>query len=437
VGRKRSYAPLNVFLNARLLGQLSREKSGAVRFQYDKNWIEWEHAVPVSISLPLREDQFSGSQVMAVFENLLPDYDPIRRRVAERVGAQGTDAFSLLSEIGKDCIGALQFLAEDEVPQASDELTGKVLSDKNIEALLGDLDLTPLGLRGENSFRISIAGAQEKTALLRHNGKWVQPSGTTPTSHIIKPQIGKMHSGIDLSDSVENEYFCLKLLRNFGLKTANTDIATFGQIKALVVERFDRRWTKDGRLIRLPQEDCCQALSIAPTGKYQSEGGPGIVDIMNVLRGSDTPLEDRLDFFKANILFWLIGATDGHAKNFSLALSSRGRFRMTPLYDVLTLQHSVDKKRLPHKDFKLAMRVGKSNQYNVAKIQGRHFLDTGIQAGLSRKVITDLFDTISEQAPIAIASTIDELDNQLSMNVPAYLVDSINNAMKQRLSRLH
>lgn len=432
MGRKRSYTPLNVFLNARLLGQLKREKSGAIRFKYDADWINWEHAVPVSISLPLREDQFTGAQVLAVFENLLPDYDPIRRRVAERVGAQGTDAFSLLSEIGRDCIGALQFLAEDEVPQAIDELTGETLSEKNIEALLGDLDVTPLGIRSENSFRISIAGAQEKTALLHHKGKWMQPSGTTPTSHIIKPQIGKMHGGIDLSDSVENEYFCLKLLREFGLKTANAEIAIFGKQKALIVERFDRRWTQDGRLIRLPQEDCCQALSVAPTGKYQSEGGPGIIDIMNVLRGSDTPIEDRLDFFKANILFWLIGATDGHAKNFSLALSSRGRFRMTPLYDVLTLQDSVDKKRLPHKDFKLAMRVGKSNQYNVTKIRGRHFLDTGVQAGLSRKVITELFDSIIALAPLAISRAANDLDSQF----PDYLVESISQSMTQRLSKL-
>ena len=432
MGRKRAFAPLNVFLNTRLLGKLTREKSGAVRFAYDPDWIAWEHAIPVSISLPLREDQFTGAQVMAVFENLLPDNDPIRRRVAERVGAQGTDAFSLLSEIGKDCIGALQFLADDEVPQEADQLTGTSLSDNEIEKLLKDLDVTPLGIRSENSFRISVAGAQEKTALLFNKGKWIQPSGTTPTSHIIKPQIGKLHGGIDLSNSVENEYFCLKLLRHFGLKTANTEIRTFGSHKALCIERFDRRWTKDGKLIRLPQEDCCQALSVAPTGKYQSEGGPGIVDVMDVLRGSDNPIDDRLDFFKANILFWLMGATDGHAKNFSLALSSRGRFRMTPLYDVLTLQTSVDQKRLPHKDFKLAMRVGQSNQYNVERIRGRHFVDTGVQAGLSRKSVADLFEKIESEYRSAMDATCAELD----ADFPTELVDSVTNAIAHRISRL-
>ncbi|MCL4153764.1 UNVERIFIED_CONTAM: hypothetical protein GTU68_013580, partial [Idotea baltica] len=432
VGRKRAYAPLNVFLNNRLLGQLNREKSGAIRFQYDREWIEWEHAIPVSISLPLREDQFTGAQVMAVFENLLPDNAPIRRRVAERVGAQGTDAFSLLSEIGKDCIGALQFLSEDETPQEADKLTGETLNDDDIEKLLTDLDVTPLGIRSENSFRISVAGAQEKTALLFNNEKWIQPSGTTPTSHIIKPQIGKLHGGIDLSNSVENEYFCLKLLHHFGLKTAHTQIKTFGNKKALCIERFDRRWTKDGKLIRLPQEDCCQALSVAPTGKYQSEGGPGIVELMNILRGSDNPIDDRLDFFKANILFWLIGATDGHAKNFSLALSSRGRFRMTPLYDVLTLQTSVDQKCLSHKDFKLAMRVGQSNQYNVERIRGRHFVDTGVQAGLSRKRIADLFEVIKSEYQPALDACCQELEPTF----PQELIESVSNAMEHRIARL-
>jgi len=428
VARKRTYAPLNVFLNSRLLGQLNREKSGAVRFQYHSEWINWEHAIPVSISLPLRADQFTGAPVLAVFENLLPDYDPIRRRVAERVGANGTDAFSLLTEIGRDCIGALQFLPEDQTPQPSNELAGTVLSEADVASLLKDLDVTPLGIRSENSFRISVAGAQEKTALLYNNGDWIQPSGTTPTTHIIKPQIGKLHNGIDLSNSVENEYVCLKLMKSFGLATANVEIGQFNKQKALLIERFDRRWTDDGRVVRLPQEDCCQALSVPPTAKYQSEGGPGILEIMDILRGSDEPIDDRRTFFKANILFWLIGATDGHAKNFSLALSSRGRFNMTPLYDVLSVQPSVDKKNLSHKDFKLAMRVGQSNQYNVERIRGRHFIDTGVQAG----AITELFEEIGKSADDAVEKTF----STLPKGFPKALTDSLAKAVKHRLKRL-
>ncbi len=386
----------------------------------------------MSISLPLRDDHFVGAQVTAVFDNLLPDNEPIRNRVAQRVGAAGTDAFSLLYEIGRDCVGALQFFPEGINPQPLTQLTGRNLSDKDIGNMLRELDVTPLGIRTENDFRISIAGAQDKTALLYHEGQWIEPTGTTPTTHIIKPQIGTLSNGMDLSSSVENEYLCMKLMEAFGLQTAHVHMVKFEDQKALVVERFDRRWTNDALLIRLPQEDCCQALSIAPTRKYQNEGGPGIVDIMAVLRGSDIPSKDRYDFFKAHIIFWLLGATDGHAKNFSLALSTKGRFQLTPLYDVLSLQPLVDKKQIPRKDFKMAMHVGKSNHYNVEHILGRHHIHTGQQSGLSRETIEEIFGDIAMDTDAALQITADALPEDF----PEDLFDSIASAIKLRLPKL-
>lgn len=432
MGRKRSYIPLNIFLNARHVGQLVRERNGAVSFSYDPAWLDWEHRMPISLSLPLQRDRFVGAPVMAVFDNLLPDNEPIRRRVAERVGAAGTDAFSLLSEIGKDCVGALQFLPDGEEPQPLDQLTGEPVSDDQICATLKDLDVTPLGIRKENSFRISVAGAQEKTALLKKDGQWIEPTGTTPTTHIIKPQIGKLNNGMDLSNSVENEYLCLKLMEGFGLEAAQTEIVTFGDQKALVIERFDRRWTEKGHLIRLPQEDCCQALSVPPTQKYQNEGGPGIVEIMEIMRRSDEPTKDRLNFFKANILFWLMGATDGHAKNFSISLLPGGRFHMTPFYDVLTLQPTADANQINRKDYKLAMRLGKSNYYKVSDIVGRHILETGLQSGLSREAIAAVFEDIHQSAHAALDKTF----SALPKDFPPILAESISDAFDERLKRL-
>lgn len=433
MGRKRSYTPLNVFLNSRLVGQLVREPSGGVSFAYARDWLDWEHRMPVSLSLPLQENRYTGAPVMAVFDNLLPDSDLIRRRVAERVGAEGVDAFSLLSQIGRDCIGALQFLPDGREPQPMSELTGEVVNEAQIGAILSDLDLAPLGIRRENDFRISVAGAQEKTALLRKGGQWIEPTGTTPTTHIIKPQIGRLPNGMDLSDSVENEYLCLKLMEAFGLRAANVEMAQFGDKKALVVERFDRRWTSDGRLIRLPQEDCCQALSIVPTQKYQNEGGPGISGIMDLLLGSDDPNKDRYDFFKANVLFWLLGATDGHGKNFSISLLPGGRFRMAPLYDVLTVQPTVDARQIERKYFKLAMNFGNSNHYKVANIVGRHILETGVQSGLSRAVVQGLFEELQETSHAIVEATF----NQLPEDFPESLLDSIDGALKARLHLLN
>jgi len=340
--RPRRHIPLNVFLNSRLVGRLNRETSGAIDFQYDPSWLGWVHALPVSLSLPLREDRYIGAPVIAVFDNLLPDSEAIRRRMAACVHAQGTDAYSLLAAIGRDCVGALQFLPDGEEPGPAGMLEGKPIGDEEIAHILGDLATAPLGLGEDKDFRISIAGAQEKTALLFWKNRWHKPLGTTATTHILKPRIGRLPNGIDLSSSVENEFLCLKLTAALGIPSAGVEIADFGDKRVLVVERFDRRWTRDNRLLRVPQEDCCQALSVPPALKYQTEGGPGIPAILNLLKGSDTPDADQAMFLKALVIFWLLGATDGHAKNFSIHLSPGGRFRMAPLYDVISAQPSAD-----------------------------------------------------------------------------------------------
>lgn len=432
MGRKRTYAPLDVYLNRRKVGQYYREPDGAFAFGYASEWLAWENTLPISRSLPLRPERYVGPPVIAVFENLLPDSDAIRRRLAERVGADGVDAYSLLARIGRDCVGALQFLPEGEVPELGSKLIGEPLSETDIAALLKDLGRAPLGIRQERDFRISVAGAQEKTALLFRNGKWILPTGSTPTTHILKPAIGVLPNGMDLSESAENEHFCLRLLAAFGLAVARTEIATFAGIKSLVVERFDRLWTRDDRLIRLPQEDCCQALSVPPTRKYQNEGGPGIVEICGLLQGSDEPLRDRAAFLKANILFWLIGATDGHAKNFSIALTPGGRFTMTPLYDVLTVQPMLDAKELQIKDMKLAMRVGNGRHYRVSEIFGRHFVETGQAAGFSRDQVAKIFDDIRDRAVSAFDAALAEMP----AGFPSSLAHSVKRGFEQRLPRL-
>jgi serine/threonine-protein kinase HipA len=203
--RKRLNTPLRVLLNNRLVGRLLKEAGGAISFQYDESWLSWSNTFPISISLPLREDAFRGERVVAVFENLLPDSDILRRRVAERVGAKGTDAYSLLSQIGRDCVGALQFVPDDDdTVYDTSGIKGEPISEQGVEKLLKNLVRAPLGLDMDREFRISVAGAQEKTAFLHYKGKWLKPHGTTPTTHILKTQIGTLQNGIDLSNSVEN-----------------------------------------------------------------------------------------------------------------------------------------------------------------------------------------------------------------------------------------
>lgn len=433
MARKPKLPPLRVLLNNRHVGNFLKLPTGAVEFRYAEGWLAEGRAIPISLSLPLREDAYRGETVTAVFENLLPDSDALRRRVAEKVGARSTDAFGLLSQIGRDCVGALQFIPDDDDTVFDTfSIEGTVVTDLEIEALLKNLAQAPLGLGRDREFRISVAGAQEKTALLWHQGQWLKPHGTTPTTHLFKTSISTQPGGIDLSDSVENEYYCLRLMAAFGLPVNRAEMRVFGETKALVVERFDRRWTETGRLLRLPQEDCCQALSISPGQKYQNQGGPGMVEILKLLAGADHPAQDQKNFLKAQILFWLIGATDGHAKNFSLSLGAGGSFRATPLYDVLTAQPSLDARQIERRDMKLAMFAGDNRHYRLDSIEGRHFVQTAERAGLPKTLVHQALKEVAESVAPALAA----MEQQLPPGFPQTIHASVQKGIQERLGRV-
>ena len=433
MARKSKTQRLCVWLNARAVGVLERAASGAVSFFYDKGWLTWPGAMPVSISMPLTGEVFRGADVTNVFENLLPDAPQVRRNVAERLEAQGTDAFSLLAVTGRDCVGALQFLRPGEQPGAAGQVKGEPLSEAAIAELIRKLRVNPLGLDpDDDDFRISIAGAQDKTALLKLNGEWMKPVGTTATTHILKPAIGVIYNDIDMSDSVQNEFVSLKLCGALGLDVAEAEIETFEDQLALSVTRFDRLWTEDNRLLRLPQEDFCQALSVPSTQKYQRENGPGVLRILDRLKESDLPNEDRKAFLKAQIVFWLIGATDGHAKNFSIAHQPGGGFKLTPLYDILSSQPIVDAGRIQHNRYKLAMSVGNNNRSRVDAVQKRHFEQTAEAAGMPKGVVNELAEELQAKLPGALEAIAAYADN----TVPLALIESIAGGARSRMEAL-
>jgi serine/threonine-protein kinase HipA len=221
-------------------------------------------------------------------------------------------------------------------------------------------------------------------------------------------------------------------LEGFGLKVASTEIAMFGERKVLVVERFDRTWRGD-RLIRLPQEDCCQALGYPSSRKYQSAGGPSAVAILKLLRESDEPARDQIDFLKSQMVFWLTGATDGHAKNYSIFLRPGGRFELTPFYDVLSVQPAVDAKALPHRKFTLAMSEGDTRHYKILTIHGRHFRQTAKEAGLGDRLVTEAFDQIEAAAKTAAEAALAKMPEGFHEGVH----ESVASAIQSRVRLLH
>jgi serine/threonine-protein kinase HipA len=212
------YEPFNVFLNSRLVGQLRRDIAGAISFKYDPSWLEWEFILPVSLSRPLREQAYSGAAVIAVFDKLLPDSDHLRPQIAARTHAAGIDAYNLLDAIGHDGVGALQFLPQNMEPGPAGTVQGDPISNDRMAQVIASLASAPLGVTEDESFRISIAGVQEKTAFLYRDGKWYQPRGTTATTHIFKPSIGRLPNGVNLTHSDENKYFCLKAIAAMGIE---------------------------------------------------------------------------------------------------------------------------------------------------------------------------------------------------------------------------
>lgn len=403
---------LSVAMNGDLVGKLTKNTDGGMSFQYAEEWLAEPGARAISLSLPLQHGRIIGSAVYNFFSNLLPDSEAIIDRMQVRFKVKTDHPFDLLAAVGRDCVGAIQLYPPDtEIPSVM-EIRAEALNENQIEELLDGYQTAPLGMEEDVDFRISLAGAQEKTALLWYQDCWQRPQGSTPTSHIFKLPIGLIeHNNIDLRESCENEWLCLCIAREFGFPVTNAELAMFGQKKVLVVERFDRKWSSSGAwLLRLPQEDCCQALGIAPALKYESDGGPGIEAIMRLLLGSRTTLEDRETFFKSQILFWMLAAIDGHGKNFSLFIEPGTSFRLTPLYDVMSAFPIFESRGIEVKKAKMAMALqGKNKQYNFSMIRPRHFISTAAKVGFSPKAATQLMVAMAEKTGAVIAAILPQL----------------------------
>ncbi len=400
MGRKRRGRVLDVYVRSSKVGRYSRAPSGATTFRYDPDWLSSERAFPISLSMPLSDRIWSGEAATSYFDGLLPDDRAVREKIAVREHAESAGIFDLLAAIGQDCVGALRFVLEGLDPGDPTTMEYRPVTDDEIVVRIASLTTHPLGLRAEEEdFRISIAGVQEKTAFLRVDEQWQLPLGSTPTSHIFKPAIKRGLNGTDFSDSPWNEWLCLVLCRALGLETANAEVQLFDDKPVMVVERFDRTW-QEGVLYRLPQEDLCQALGVPPLRKYQSDGGPGIVAVLEFLNGAIAPYADRLAFMKTHVIFWLLAAIDGHAKNFSIFLTPGG-YRLTPLYDVMS---AAPYREFPVQKVKLAMSIGNKGYYRLQQIQLRHFYQTGQKAGLREQDMDRIFSDLTTRIDDAIAA---------------------------------
>lgn len=419
---------LVVLLGDQVAGTLTRRAGGQLRFDYDRAYRESEAPTPLSLSMPVRIDSHPDRVVTPWLWGLLPDNEAVLRRWARELQASATSAFSLLSTpVGEDCAGAVRFVAPDRVEDALGR-SGEVawLDEDGVAERLRELREDSTAWLGEVfTGQFSLAGAQAKTALLLDGDRWGVPTGSIPTTHILKPGVQ------GLADQDLDEHLCLGAARRAGLTVARSEVRRFAELSAIVVERYDRL-AVDGRLVRVHQEDLCQALGLPPDRKYQRDGGPTPARIARLLRNVMPPsvAEDSVRRFADALAWnWLIAGTDAHAKNYSLLLSA-GQVRLAPLYDVASaLPYGVDEHKL-----RLSMKVGESYA-----VYPRHdYLPAAAEAlDLDPEALDFRVRALAEAAPDAFseAASTPEVE-ALGSNLPAKLLDLIADRARRCLDLL-
>jgi len=356
---------LIAILDGHQVGHVTMHPGGRLSFTYDEAWRRASDAYPLSISMPLALAQHGHAKIDPFLWGLLPDNEVILDQWARRFHVSARSAFGLIAAVGEECAGAIQFVQPERLEAILRHGPRKVewLDEAAIAERLRTLRQDHSAWRlPRDTGQFSLAGAQPKTALLLEDGRWGVPSGRVPTTHILKPPTG------DLIGRIENEHFCLELGKALELPVIDSKIMRFQDELAIVIKRYDRVRTKGGWQ-RVHQEDMCQALAVSPTRKYQNQGGPGIRDIVELLRTySTSPNEDVSTFVDAIAYNWVIAGTDGHAKNYSLLIGAEARVRLAPLYDITSV--------LPYPDYDiqrvtLAMKLG--GEYRLRNIRLYHW----------------------------------------------------------------
>lgn len=417
---------LVALLGSDKVGEIRLARGGRLRFVYEEGWRRSPGAVPLSLSMPLAAREHGHDAIDAFLWGLLPDSEAVLRRWGARFQVSARNAYALMAHVGEDCAGAVRFVQPDRLEEATAPPAGievEWLTEADIASRLGTLRADRAAWRiPQDAGQFSLAGAQAKTALLRLEGRWGVPRGWTPTTHILKPR------SEEFDGHVENEHLCLALARRLGLPAAGSEVLWFGDEPAVVIERYDRlraaslavsaRDAGDGEraealtvlaktqpILRVHQEDLCQALGLPPTRKYQAEGGPTPASVVDVLRShSSRPVDDVGTFVDGLAFNWLIGGTDGHTKNYSLLHAGAGRVRLAPLYD---LGSALPYFHMEERGLKLAMKIG--GEYRMANIDGRRWRKLGEELAIDPDETIARIAALADRLPDELEVAADEM----------------------------
>jgi serine/threonine-protein kinase HipA len=391
-------------VDSREMGRITRDRNGKLSFVYNNDWRNAPDAFPLSLSMPLGLAQHGNAKIDPFLWGLLPDDERVLDQWGRRFHVSARSAFGLIANVGEDCAGAVQFVRPDrkDAIQRWSPADIEWLTEATIAQRLRTLRTDHAAWRlPRDTGQFSLAGAQPKTALLFLNGRWGLPSGRVPTTHILKPPTG------EFDGQAENEHFCLELGRALGLTVPNSSIMHFEEEIAIVIERYDRVQV-GARFQRVHQEDMCQALVLPPTRKYENEGGPGIRQIVELLKTFSTNSDEDIWRFLDTVAFnWLIAGTDAHAKNYAILLGSGGQVRLAPIYDLATV--------LPYPDFnpyriRLALKLG--GEYLLRSIGLRQWKKLVHEVHLDQDAVLNRVAAMADAIPERVKQTAGQMTQE-------------------------
>lgn len=404
---------LDVWLDGRFAGKLLRGERHEVEFLYDDRYRADPRSTPLSISMPKSALGHGPDVVMPWLSNLLPDAEEVRTRWAAKFDERRNDPFTLLAHMGEDAPGSVQVVPEGVVPADAGELS--VMTDRDIarrvRAILDDPDHWVDDTDADES-RFSLGGNQGKFALALIDGEWFEPNGRAPSTHIVKPGMALAPGQTD--EHVQAvEFVTMRAARLLAIRAARVEIVDFSGTPAFVTTRFDRRRLDDGTVMRIHQEDFCQALSISPSRKYEEEGGPTMTDMVQLIAISSSPAyrsEDQQALTDLLAFNLLTAGVDAHAKNHSM-LHVGNTTRLAPAYDLISAHGIWDEERVKFKA-SAAMKYGKERRYR--SVSGRNIARAADVLGVPRGDVAKLLERMAAVLPGAFEAAIGELPDGLA-----------------------
>lgn len=406
---------LFVFFNSHKVGVLYRDNELIYSFQYDENWLNYEHRFPLSLVLKLEKKVYGNKDTLSFFENLLPEGE-VKNILEKNQNVHGV--FDFLKEFGKDCAGAV-VLSTDEFYKESVTSQKIIPIDENqiYKSLAEKKSIVEL-IAHKNPGYLSLAGAQDKFPVIYKNNKFYLPLNGAPTTHIVKMPIFRHN----IKDSVYNEFFCMNLARKVGFSVPECTIHQ-GKIPLYVVSRYDRQKDIRGFITRLHQQDFCQAQGFTSEFKYEENGGPSIKNNFDLIVNNISAKKRMnsvsifLDWVAFNLL---IGNNDSHSKNISLLLLNN-RIEIAPMYDLICTAI------YPKLQKKFSFKIGEKTDFTQMSLKELNKVDQKLDFKLG--TFQERFQNMHELITINKDSVIEEINEKYG---EVKLVTRINKLIEDR-----